>query len=117
MINSGCATLLTADPERLAGFYESLGMERRLAAGDWIELRAPDGFRLALRRAEALEPLSHRAAVGFGSDGSVEEVTARLEALGAQPRLEKDVGAGVLLLWFEDPDANPVYFWWVSEAS
>lgn len=114
MISDGCATLLTADPERLASFYESLGLERRFAVGSWIELRAPNGFRLALRRAAVPEPLSPRAALGFGSGSNVEHVATRLEQLGAAPRREDDPEADVTLLWFEDPDGNAAYFWWMS---
>ena len=111
MITGGCATLLTPDPERLARFYENLGLERRFAVGDWIELRAADGFRLALRRTKDI-PGPGRHALGFASSWELPEARQRLTDLVGPPRIEEDTDSDVTLLWFDDPDGNEAYLWW-----
>lgn len=111
MITGGCVTLETADPARLAAFYESLGLERSLEKGDWIELKAPDGFRLALHHSTEPGAPSPRASVGFGTSVGLDEAVRLLTAGGTESVREEDPAAGVALLRFRDPDGNALYVW------
>lgn len=51
LVTTGVVVLDCAEPEKLAEFYEELlGAEEADAHANRVEIRAADGFRLALRR-------------------------------------------------------------------
>ena len=69
-----------------------------------------DGFRLAIMSAADAPRPAGACGLGFEAP-DWEDAGRRLADRGLRADEEEDPVSGVRLLWFEDPEGRPLYFW------
>lgn len=107
----GCVTLFSREPQELARFYRELfGLEPRFQGPRFLELATRDGFRLAIMSAADAPRPAGACGLGFEAP-DWEDAGRRLADRGLRADEEEDPVSGVRLLWFEDPEGRPLYFW------
>ncbi|CAL9661068.1 hypothetical protein SUDANB176_07002 [Streptomyces sp. enrichment culture] len=110
LVTAGVVVLDCAEPEKLAGFYkELLAAEEVDARADRVEIRAADGFRLALRRDLNATPPSWprpenslQAHLEFVVD-DLDAVERRIVGLGGRPTEAGDVSGPTEERGYSDP--------------
>ncbi|WP_432058873.1 VOC family protein [Streptomyces sp. bgisy022] len=110
LVNAGVVVLDCAEPEKLAEFYKELLEAEEVAANaNRVEVRAADGFRLALRRdVNATAPSwprpenSLQVHLEFVVD-DLDAVERRIVSLGGRPMEAGDAGSPLEERGYADP--------------
>ncbi len=120
MINGGLATIFVSDFSRAIEFYvETLGLKLVFRSGDfWAEVSAGPGLTIGLhpKSDSAATPGTNGATVaGFEVQGEIEQVVAKLAALGVRLKGELVYDEPVKIQTFFDPDGNELYLFQVMQ--
>lgn len=124
MITGGNATIFVSDMSRAVTFYvDVLGLTLARRFGDhWAEIQVGSSLVLGLHpRSENAPPpgTCGSISVGLNVEEPIDDVVARLQALGVRFRgpVVRDAEGGVALAFFGDPDGNDLYLCQVENSA